>query len=424
MKKLLFIVAICILPFSKSLIAQNSSISGTTKTMSLKECINFALSHNENIKTANLDIAYQKQFKKASTEIPKTVIQYSQGQFNSIYKYDNGVQVTQQIPFPGVFVAHNAVANSFKKGSEYKMEATKMNLIQQLKTTYYSLQHAYAVERLLLKEDSIYQSFASAGKLKFESGSGTLLEKITGESKVLEIKNQLLENDEDINAFQIELQTLMHSHEEIAVINEDLTKNPLVVSLDSSSLRKHPHLLYLNQQIEGNKKTKLLETYKIFPDLQLGFWNVSIFGPANIGQGEYVLSTKDRLKGFIVGMNIPIWFYPQTSRVKAAKISAQVAQSDYDYNLTLFEGQLKQAYTLYLKYQHSIDYYKKSALSNSQLIIDQALKSYNKNEITYVDYLTVVSQALNIEVAYLNVINQNNLAVLKLEYLLSNQKDN
>jgi cobalt-zinc-cadmium resistance protein CzcA len=66
-----------------------------------------------------------------------------------------------------------------------------------------------------------------------------------------------------------------------------------------------------------------------------------------------------------------------------------------------------------------LQYYKSTALTNSQVIITQALKSYNNKEISYVDYLTVVTNALNIESDYLNVIYQNDLAVLKMQYLLA-----
>ncbi|MGZ4066172.1 MAG: TolC family protein, partial [Bacteroidia bacterium] len=109
----------------------------------------------------------------------------------------------------------------------------------------------------------------------------------------------------------------------------------------------------------------------------------------------------------------------QTARIKAAEIKTEVAKSDYSYNKTVFEGQFRQAHTLYLKYQKSINYYKSTALTNSQTIITQALKSYKANEINYIEYLNVVSNALDIESNYLNVIYQNDLAVLKIEYLLS-----
>ncbi len=201
--------------------------------------------------------------------------------------------------------------------------------------------------------------------------------------------------------------------------DEDLSLKPLTINPDSGNFLYHPYLEFLHQQIIAGRKNKLLELYRIFPDLQVGYWNVSIYGPADFGNGPYFLTTKDRLKGIILGVNFPLWFYPQSSKVKAAEIKTQVAQSDYNYNKTVFEGQIKQSYTLFLKYQKSINYYKSTALTNSRVIITQALKSYDAKEINYIEYLNVVSNALDIETNYLNVIYQNDLTVLKIEYLLS-----
>jgi cobalt-zinc-cadmium resistance protein CzcA len=389
------------------------------KVLSLQQCIEYALQNNENIKTGKLEIDYQKQFKKGSTEIPKANVLFSQGQFNSVYKYDNSITLSQTIPFPSVFTAHHQLAKSYIKAAEFKLAASQADLIYQVKSAYYSLLYYYSIHDLLHKEDSIYQSFAASGKSKYESGGGSLLEKITAETKVLEIKNQILENEEDINTYHIQLQTLLNSQEEIDAAKEDLSAHPLVFIPDSNAFLSHPYLLFLNEQVVSGKNYKALERAKIMPDLQFGYWNLSIYGPADIGNGPYSLTTRDRLQGLSIGLNLPIWFYPQTAKVKAAEIRTQVARSDYDYNRTLFEGQFKQAYNLYLKYRNSLQYYKSTALTNSQVIITQALKSYNNKEISYVDYLTVVTNALNIESDYLNVIYQNDLAVLKMQYLLA-----
>ena len=389
------------------------------KILSLQQCVDFAMEHNANIKTGKLEIDYQKQFKKGATEIPKANVLFAQGQFNSLYKYDNSVTLVQTIPFPSVFTAHNALAKSYIKGSQFKLAATQSDLIYQIKTAYYSLLYHYSIQDLLMKEDSIYESFAESGKNKYENGGGSFLEKTTAETKVMEIKNQMLEIEEDINTYHIQLQTLLNCEMEVDAIKEDLTTKPLQMAVDTSNFAEHPFLMYLNEQVIAGRKYKNLERSKILPDLQFGYWNLSIYGPADYGTGPYTLSTKDRLQGFLLGVNLPLWFYPNLARVKAADIKTQVAQSDYNYNKTMFEGQFKQAYNLYLKYQNSIKYYRSTALTNSKVIITQALKSYSNKEISYVDYLTVVSNALDIETNYLNVIYQNDLAVFKIEYLIS-----
>lgn len=94
----------------------------------------------------------------------------------------------QTIPFPTVLAAQHSLAKSYIKSSQLKLAATESDLIYQIKSSYFSLLYHYSIKDLLQNEDSIYQSFANSGKIKYESGGGSLLEKTTSETKVLEIK--------------------------------------------------------------------------------------------------------------------------------------------------------------------------------------------------------------------------------------------
>ncbi len=389
------------------------------KIFNLQECIDHALKNNENIKTANYNIDYQRQFKKAGTEIPKTSVVFTQGQFNSIYKYDNNITFSQAIPNPKVFTSHNALAKAQIKSSEYNFEATKAELIYQIKVSYYSLLYSNAVNKVLIQEDSIYEAFAAAVSIKHRAGEATLLEKTTAETQVMEIKNEVTESEEDVNNFQIELQTLMHIHSDIRIVNTNFENNYLSATLNGDSIYEHPSLKYFQQQIRVHDKIKTLEVAKILPDFSFGYFNQSIYGPANIFGEDYFLTTKNRLQGFLVGMAVPLWFYPQKSKIKAAEINTKLAESDFNYHTSMLKGQYNQAVTMYLKYRNSINYYRTNVLANLDLIVEQAIKSYNSKEISYLDYLQVVSRALTIQRNYLNVIHQNNLYVLKIEYLLS-----
>jgi hypothetical protein len=65
----------------------------TDKIYGLQQCIDIAIKNNENLKTAGLNVEYEKIHKKIATDIPKTNLVYTQGQFNSIYKYDENITV-------------------------------------------------------------------------------------------------------------------------------------------------------------------------------------------------------------------------------------------------------------------------------------------------------------------------------------------
>ncbi len=398
---------------------QLSAQNSTVKNYSLQDCIDFALRNNENIKTAGFNIEYQKQVKKAAGEIPKASVLYTQGQFNSIYKYDNNITISQAIPNPLALGNAKALAKAQIKSSEFKYDATKADLIYQVKTTYYSLLYSNALHDVLLEEDSIYENFSQAVITNYGKGQGSLLENTTAETQVMETKNDVIESEEDINSYQIQLQTLMHINSDVNAVNVDFDKDFLSVTLTNDSVLDHPLLKYLRQQIKVNEKAKSYEMAKILPDFVGGYFNQSIYGPGNIFGNDYFLTTKNRLQGFLVGITIPLWFHPQKSKIKAAELNTQLAESDYNYNSSMLEGQYKQAVTMYLKYRNSINYYKNNVLDKLDVIFDQALKSYNSKAISYIEYLQVVGHALTIKQNYLNVIHQNNLNVLKIEYLLS-----
>jgi cobalt-zinc-cadmium resistance protein CzcA len=382
----------------------------------LAQCIDIALKNNENLKTAYLNIEHEKQNKKNVSEISKTTIVYTQGQFNSIYKYDENITISQAIPFPTQISSKNAVVKAQIKSSEFRMESTKPDLIFQVRTAYYSLIYSKAVQRLLHTEDSIYKDFAATVEKKYSENKATLLEKTAAETQVMEVENQLLESEEDINSYHIQLLTLMNVQGDFDIENLDLSKNYLVAPVDTLLVLDHPLLKHLKQQVEVNRRYISVEKARILPDLSVSYFNQTIYGPANIFGQDYFLTKRNRLQGFAVGLAVPLWFLPQKSRIEAARINTRQAQSDYDYHSSVMQGHYSQAVRLYLKYRKSLNFYQSNALTNSRRIIEEASKSYNKAEISYVDYLQIVGHALNIESNYLGVIHQNNMAVLKIEY--------
>ena len=391
-----------------------------SQVFSLNECIDYALKNNENIKMTDLNIKYQGYLKKASSEIPKTTVMYTQGQFNSIYKYDNNITVSQSLPFPSVLSNSNKLHSENIKSARYNSEAAKADLIYQIKTTYYSLLYTQALHELLYKEDSIYVDFANVIQKKFIAGESSLLEKTGTETQVMEIKNQLLENEEDALNYRIQLQTLMNYPKEINIKMNGNTDLALSVSADTCMNPNHPLLNYYKQQTAIMDKTRKYEFSKTLPDITLGYFNQTIYGPANVFGEDYFLTTKNRLQGFQIGMTLPIWYYPMKEKINSLKINTEIAETNFNYNKTLMDGHYHQALVQYSKYQNSLTYYKTNALTNSGILINQALESYKKKEIGYVEYLQIVSQALDIECNYLRVLHQNNLTVLKLQYLLGN----
>ena len=119
-----------------------------------------------------------------------------------------------------------------------------------------------------------------------------------------------------------------------------------------------------------------------------------------------------------LGLSIPLWFVPQTAKVKAAGINQQVVQSNYEQSKATIQGEYSEAVQEYLKNTNTLEYYEKSALPNADLIIKQADKGFKSGEIGYVEYLQAIKSALTIKTNYLQSLNGYNQSVVRLDYLL------
>lgn len=410
MKKLLVLLFVC-----GELMAQDKTVF---TNLTLQNCIDLANERNQEIKIAKLEHQQTVANKRISSEIPKVAVLYTQGQFNSIYKFDNSVTVTQTIPFPSAFGANKKLANASIEQSQFKVKAIEADITYRVKLTYYSLQHHYAVRALLLKEDSVYHVFAEGEKEKYKQGKGSILEISISENKTFEIANLKYENEETIVNHISDLQRLLQTSESITIQREDLKPLWINYATDSASLANHPYLLFYNKQVDVAAKTKVSEKNKMFPDVTFGYTNLSIYGPANIGTGEYFLNTSRRLSAIGAGLNFQLWMRPYKAKLKSLELQKEINSSMYESQLMIFKSELDQNLKLYNLYEEGINAFDKATSTNYQEIIRETFESYKKGEINNVDYLTIVSTALSTETHHLQAIHQNNLAYLRINYLM------
>lgn len=388
-----------------------------TTTITLQQAIDEALKNNATIKAGNYEIDYSKALKKTSTDIGKTNVSLMHGQYNSL-NTDNNISVSQNIPFPTLFSSQNQLNKANIKGNELKLQVTQNELIGQVKSVYNFLEFLQAERNLLMSQDSIYTSFSNAANSRFKEGESNLLEKTTVETQLMEVKKLLTQNQSNILIYQSQLQALMNSSIPVKAEQKTFSKMELIIPDDSAAYAQNPYLLYLKQQIEISNKQKKVETAKVLPDFTVGYFNQSLIGYQNPNGTDQYFGGSKRFSGFQVGVSIPLWFVPQTAKVKAAGLNQKVMESNAEQYQTNIQSQYTQYLQEYLQHKNTLEYYEKSALPNAELIIKQADKGFKSGEIGYVEYLQSIKTALTIKSDYLRSLNQYNQSIMQLEFLL------
>lgn len=390
---------------------------GNGSPITMQQAIQTALNNNQAIKSSALQINQRQALRGSSTDLGKTNIDVQYGQINGI-KRDNNFSASQSIPYPGLFKNQRNLYDAQIRGAEINLSVTQKELTYQVKSAYTQLAYFIALQELYKNQDSVYSNFLKAASLRYQAGETNLLEKTTAETQYNEVRNQISKNQSDILAYSSELQRLLNSRSNIKIVSAEFEQANWNNAMLDSAIIGNPLLALQRQQIEIADKAIGVERARSGPDFTIGYFNQSIIGTQNVnGQDQYFNGGK-RFQGIQAGISIPLFFKPFASRVKAAKIEKQVAESQYNLFQTNLQGQFNQAYQDLLKNSRSIEYYKSSALPNANLILKQSQIAFQNGEIGYVEYLQGLRTYSDIRFNYLQAVNQYNQSVYTLQYLM------
>ena len=153
------------------------------------------------------------------------------------------------------------------------------------------------------------------------------------------------------------------------------------------------------------------------PDLTIGYNQqlvISGFNPAGIDRSY---SPGTRIAGIQLGVALPVFNGANRSRVKAEKLSGQIAQTNYQNTQSQVRLQYEQEMQQYQKYRQSVDYYTSGGLkqADEQLRITQV--SFNLGEIGYIEYIQNISAAVQTKLAYIEAVIRLNQSAIQLQFL-------
>lgn len=401
---------------------QTPNVSAQEKPVvykSLEEAIQVAVTNNPDIERADLQTQQEKMMKRASWNLPKTSFNVTHGQYNSIIDNDNQFNISQSLSFPTVYTAQNKLADARIEASEWVRNATQNELVQQVKSTWYSLWYEKGKRDLLLNQDSLYQRFVRAAALRFETGESNLLEKATAESQAAEINVMLAQNESDIKIFQTHLKTLINVDALVDIDVDKLTVREIGLLPEGTGITNNPTFSWFKQQIEVAEKEKAVERSRLMPDLMVGYFNQSLNGPnQDINGNPVTFDSNDRFTGFQIGVAIPIFgARAQSSIINTSQLRKQENEARLQSVANELEGELHSLIQQYQKYQQSLEYYKNNAVPQADLILKQAQKGFESGDINYIEYTQGLNRALGIHFNYLDIINKYNQTIIQIEFI-------
>ena len=378
------------------------------KTLTVDEAIALAKQNYPSLKESQAFIEREQAMKGTSFDLGSTQV------FTGKEEYGNnlpGVQTTI-----GVQQGNIDLLSGFSKSKFYKERialgekfyvANEQQLVRNVMQAYDQINYYKAQLRFAEQLDSVYINFREAAELRYETGETGKLEFIAASSEYQQIQVLKQQAYDDIEIAKRALKQYLGTDESIETVNDFYEPLDFMANLDSTSVANNPILQYALQNAEVSKANVGVEKSQLLPKFSLSF-------------GRQVVDDVSGFNTYQAGISIPLWFFPQKSRIKAAKADAMVAENQYLEQKATTESQVSQLFKSLEKTRKILQYYEEGALLLAEEQITTAELASKEGEIDYVNYITILNSAIRIKQTQLQYINQYNQQAIEVQYQLGN----
>lgn len=412
-KPLTIIILIGFLSLSQNLKAQNS------REISLDQAIGLLQENNPSIKAKDLNIQSSEALKPTANELPKMDFSAQLGQYNSP-KFDQSFAISQTIPFPTLFKARKELIQEEIKTKEIEKQATENELIKQVRSYFYQIEYLQYNQSKLQYLDSLYGDFIRIATVRFKAGDIKKIEINTAETQKGEINLLFQQNKVYLNNAYKNLKVLLNTDEEFSIPFSQKYE-PLKVEylLDSATVANHPSIQIFKQNMEVLEKNKNVEKAQRLPDFSIGYTNQSLIGFHTLNGQEKYYGAGNRFNSVSVGVAIPLTFGATKARIKSLEYQKQMEENNAKFQQQQLDVQLKNSLNQYQQDVDQYQYYVNQAVPNAKSIVKAAQLGYKTGEISYVEYLFALRTATDIELKYLQSIQQVNQTVVNINFLIN-----
>jgi cobalt-zinc-cadmium resistance protein CzcA len=393
--KITSIVVLLFSCYSFNANAQNSPLQ-------LNDALQSALKNYPTMQQASLQTEQQQALKKTATVLDPFNINSNLGQMNSkLFDYNVGVAQGFKLSNKAdrnLLNQNVTVAKSFEA-------VTKNELIKNVSSAYFFWIYNVQQYNLLLEIDTIFADYEKYADKKFQVGESNKLEKINATLQHKDLKMQLAEVNTQVSFYLAELQKWTRNNVEYQAPTKYEALTEINLS-DSTLVKNHPVLQFLQQQIIAKELVIKSEKAKANPSF-------------NVGVNAQSLDKETPFYYGSVGINIPLFRNGIEAKTQVAKLETEIAKKELEKSQQELATIYLQQYQLQKQYSEQLNYYKTEGIPMAETIVNSAQRLYKSGDIGYIEYTQNLKDANKIKNDYLIAMNNYNQTIINIQYLLN-----
>lgn len=394
------------------------TVLSQTRKVSLQECINMALEKNPQMQVANKSVERAKALQGTAWEIDKTELSLSQDP-TSGGSPDNALSLSQSIEFPTYYIARHKQLKAETQAERSKAALVRLSLENEVKAAYY--QAVYQAERLrvLESQDSLLAQYRTLAEKRYKAGETRQLELLSAERLQRENKMEVLAAHNELETVQLLLSRLVGSVETVEPKEDSLL--PLDWKQASYNYSQTPDGQYSADRLKASEQAVRVAKNGFAPSLSLSLRNQLVISSWNPYDQDRSRFDGGNFMGFEVGVGIPLFYGATRAKVKAARKEREMIALEIKEQEQLRQQEylsaLSRMNAAYVRYT----YYNEEGRERSDKMAEQGLLEYSQGEISYLEYMNVLQESIDLRLKRASALNDYNQCVLVMEKLCGRQ---
>jgi outer membrane protein, heavy metal efflux system len=306
-----------------------------------------------------------------------------------------GLQVAQEIPFPGKRALKGGIAQKQADSEAQAFRTVELGLVARLKERYYELLYIYEAVDLIHRNQELLQQMAKVAEARYSAGKAMQQDIIKAGIEVSILENRLIVLEQKKLSSNAEINALLNRPPD-ADLGRPETVSALASlepfeSLRARALTASPLLQGQRAVIDGRQLNVQSAQKAYYPDFDVmsGYYNQGAMKP---------------MWEFKVQINIPLYFgKKQRYGLEEAGANLVEAQKTYRSDQQMLIFRLRDRYVAAEAALKLMDLYSRQVVPQSELALQSSLASYEGGGA---DFLTVLSNFTTIREYQMNYFEQ------------------
>lgn len=394
------------------------TVLSQTRKVSLQECINMALEKNPQMQVANKSVERAKVLQGTAWEIDKTELSLSQDP-TSGGSPDNALSLSQSIEFPTYYIARHKQLKAETQAERSKAAVVRLSLENDVKAAYYQAVYQAEKLRVLESQDSLLSQYRTLAEKRYKAGETRQLELLSAERLQRENKMEVLAAHNELETAQLLLSRLVGSVEAVEPKEDSLF--PLDWKQASYNYSQTPDGQYSADRLKASEQAVRVAKNGFAPSLSLSLRNQLVISSWNPYDQDRSRFDGGNFMGFEVGVGIPLFYGATRAKVKAARKEREMIALEIKEQEQLRQQEylsaLSRMNAAYVRYT----YYNEEGRERSDKMAEQGLLEYSQGEISYLEYMNVLQESIDLRLKRASALNDYNQCVLVMEKLCGRQ---